>query len=114
MSGSISATTAMIIAAGVSAAGVGASVYEGQKASGNQQAALKQQTQATQTAEGNALSTERKNATAENMANQQTPDISSIMAKAAQAAKSGIGSTMLTGANGAGTGTLGGSTLLGK
>jgi hypothetical protein len=104
------------IAAGVGALGVGVSAYDGSKSSANQKQSLIQQTTATQTAEGNALSTERKNAVAANMATQQTPDVSTIMAQAAQAAKSGIGSTMLTGPGGVGTGTLGGGsgTLLGK
>lgn len=115
MAGSISATTAAIIAAGVGAAGVGASLYTGAKASDAQKAALVQQTNATQTAEGAALSTERKNATATNEATQQTPNISQIMANAAKMAQGGVGSTMLTGAGGAGAGTLGGGgTLLGK
>jgi hypothetical protein len=115
MAGSISATTVGLIAAGIGAAGVGASMYEGAKANGTQQAALKGQTTATETAESGALSTARKNATATNMVTQQTPDVSTIMANAAKAAKMGIGSTMLTGASGAGTGTLGGGgTLLGK
>lgn len=103
------------ISAGVGALGVGVSAYEGSKASANQKAALNQQTQATQTAEANSLSTERKNATAQNMADQQTPDVSTIMAQAAQAAQSGIGSTMLTGPGGV-TGGLnlgGGGTNLG-
>lgn len=104
------------IAAGVGALGVGVSAYDGSKANATQKQSLKNQTTATQTAEGNALSTERKNATAQNMADQQTPDISTIMAQAAQSAKAGVGSTMLTGPGGAPPGSLGGggSTLLGK
>lgn len=103
------------ISAGVGALGVGMSAYEGSKSSANQQAALTQQTQATQTAEANSLSTERKNATAQNMEDQQMPDVSTIMAQAATAAQSGVGSTMLTGPGGV-TGGLnlgGGSTSLG-
>lgn len=103
------------IAAGVGALGVGVSAYDGSKAAASQKQSLKNQTTATQTAEGNALSTERNNAVATNEATQQTPDVSTIMAQAAQAAKAGVGSTMLTGPGGAGPGTLGGGgTLLGK
>jgi hypothetical protein len=103
------------ISAGVAAAGVGVSAVEGAKSSANQKQSLIQQTTATQTAEANSLSTERKNAVATNQATQQTPDVSSIMAQAANSAKAGVGSTMLTGPGGAGTGTLGGGgTLLGK
>jgi anionic cell wall polymer biosynthesis LytR-Cps2A-Psr (LCP) family protein len=114
MAGSVSAVTATLIAAGVAAAGVGVSAYDGAKEQANQKKSLAEETQATQSSEANSLSTERKNATAENQANQQSPDTSAVMKAAANAAKTGIGSTMLTGSSGAGTGTLGGSTLLGK
>jgi hypothetical protein len=116
MAGSISATTLAIIGAAVGAAGVGSGLIEGHIASSNQQQALKNQTTATQTAEANALSTERKNETATNAANQKTPDVSDIMARAANASKMGAGSTMLTGSGGVGNGSLnlGKSTLLGS
>ena len=116
MAGSLSATTLALISAGVAAVGVGSSVYQGNKADQNQKAALKQQTTATQTAEANALSTERKNETATNAANQKAPDISAILSQAANASKVGVGSTMLTGSGGVSNSSLnlGKSTLLGS
>jgi hypothetical protein len=104
--------------AGLALAGVGTgvSVYNGVKSSDNQKTALKNQATATQTAEANALSTERKTETATNAANQKTPDISSILSQAANASKVGVGSTMLTGSGGVTPGSLnlGKSTLLGS
>ncbi len=96
--------------------GTAISAVDGAKANSNQQTALKNQTTATQTAEASALSTERKNATATNAANQQAPDISSILSQAANASKVGVGSTMLTGAGGVNNSSLnlGKSTLLGS
>jgi len=54
-------------------------------------------------AAASALSTQRKSETAQNAVNQQTPDVSSILARAATAGNSGMSSTM----------TLGKTTLLG-
>jgi len=51
MSGTISATTAALIAAGVGAAGVGTSIYEGQKSSDASAAATAAQQQAAQQAQ---------------------------------------------------------------
>jgi hypothetical protein len=110
-------TTAIAIAGlGVAGLGTGLAAYNGIKSNNNQQAALKNQTTATQTAEAASLSTERKNETATNAANQQTPDISSILTQAANASKVGVGSTMLTGPGGVGGGSLslGKPTLLGS
>jgi hypothetical protein len=111
------ATTAIAIASlGVAALGTGYGIYAGNKSADAQQKGLQLQTQATQQAEANALSTERKNQTSMNAANQKTPDISDIMARAAQASKGGVGSTMLTGSGGVNPGSinLGKSTLLGS
>ena len=101
---------------GVAAAGTGIAAYNGEKANSNQAAALKNQTTATQSAEANALSTERKNQTASNAVNQQAPDIASILSQAANQSKVGVGSTMLTGSGGVNTSSLnlGKSTLLGS
>lgn len=116
MAGSTAAT--WLALAGLAAAGVGTGVaaVNGAKANANQQASLKAQTTATQTAEASALSTERKNETATNAANQRTPDISSILSQAATQSKVGVGSTMLTGAGGVSNSNLnlGKSTLLGS
>ena len=107
MAGSVSAATLLAIG-GLAAGAVGTTVaaVNGAKSNSNQQAALKNQTTATQTAEANALSTERKNETATNAVNQQAPDISSILTQAANASKVGVGSTMLTGAGGVGNSSL--------
>ena len=104
------------IAAGVAAIGTGVSAYSGAQANAEQKKSLANQKTATDTAEANALSTERKNETATNAANQKVPDISDIMARASQLSKTGVGSTMLTGTGGVGSGslTLGKTSLLGS
>jgi 4-diphosphocytidyl-2C-methyl-D-erythritol kinase len=94
-------TTAIALASlGVAAIGTGVATYNGIQQNDAQKQGLKNQTTATQTAEANALSTERKNELVTNAANQKTPDISDILARAAQASKTGVGSTMLTGSGG--------------
>jgi hypothetical protein len=117
MAGSISAATAIALGSlAVAGVGTGVAAYNGVKSSDNQKAALKEQTTATQSAEAASLSTERKNETATNAANQQAPDVSAILSQAANASKVGVGSTMLTGAGGVGNSSLnlGKSTLLGS
>jgi uncharacterized protein HemX len=105
----------MVASAVVSAVGVGASIYEGNKSSANQQAALRAQNTAQDKAEANSLSTSRKSAVAENEANQKTPDVASILARAQQMGNKGQSSTMLTGPGGVTSGmSLGKSTLLGS
>lgn len=110
-------TTALAIASlGVAAVGTGVGIYSGMKSSDAQSQSLRNQTTATQKAEASSLSTERKNETATNAANQKTPDVSDILSRAAQASKGGAGSTMLTGSGGVGSGTLnlGKTSLLGS
>lgn len=104
-----------ITSAVVAAGSLGYSVYNGQQQEGAQQTALKKQNTAQQTATAAALSTERKGEIAQGAANQQTPDVSSILARAATTGK-GLGSTMLTGPGGVDTSglNLGKSTLLGS
>jgi hypothetical protein len=117
MAGSISATTALALATlGVGAAGTGAAIYQGAKSASRQKQALQNQTTATEQAESGAFSTERQNQTATNAANMKQPNIADIMARAAQASKGGVGSTMLTGPGGVNPGSLslGKSTLLGS
>ena len=117
MTGSISAGTMIALASlGVAAAGTGMSAYQGSQAAAKQKQSLQNQTTATEKAEGQALSTERQNMTATNAANQKTPNIADIMARAAAAAKGGVGSTMLTGPGGVSPGnlTLGKTSLLGS
>lgn len=115
MAGSISATTIGLIAAGVGAAGVGAGVYSGMKQSDAQNAALKKQNTAEQTATSAALSTQRQGEIAQGDANKKAPDIAGILQRAA-ATGNGLGTTMLTGPTGVNNGglNLGGSTLLGS
>jgi hypothetical protein len=100
MAGTISATTAALIAAGVGAAGVGAGLYTGAKQAQGQQKALALQKTGQQQAVQSALSTERQGAIAQNAANMKAPDILSILQRAALASKAGVGSTMLTGPGG--------------
>lgn len=112
-------TTAGIIAGIGAAAGLGGTVYgivNGQKTAATQQTALKNQNTAQQTAEASSLSTERQAANAQNAANAKTPDVASILKRAATAGNAGQSSTMLTGAGGVNPGTLnlGKTTLLGS
>jgi len=117
MSGAISAST-IIAAIGASAA-VGSTIYgikSGQDQAEVQQQSLKNQQTAQQKAEASALSTQRQAQTAQNAANQKTPDISSILQRAATVGSNGLTSTMLTGPTGVDTSSLdlGKSTLLGR
>lgn len=116
MAGSISATTATLIAAGVAAGSAGYSIYNGQQQEGQQKKALASQNKAQQQAQASALSTERQGAVAENAANQQKPNLSAILARAAQMGNNGISSTMLTGPAGVPGANLnlGKQTLLGS
>jgi len=114
MSGAIVAAT---IAS--AAAGIGSTIYgikSGQDQAAVQQKALKNQTTAQQTAEANTLSTQRKSEQAQNAANQKTPDVASILQRAATAGNAGQSSTMLTGPGGINPGSLslGKTTLLGQ
>lgn len=116
MSGAISATTIAAVAS--AAAGVGSLAYgivQGQSQQNAQDKALKQQKGAQQQAEAETLSQRRASETAQNAANKKTPDISSIIARAAQSGASGVSGTMLTGPSGVNQSSLnlGKSTLLG-
>ncbi len=116
MSGGASAATIAGIVGATAAVGSTAyGIYAGQKQQGEQQQALARQTQAQQTAEANALSTERKSEVAQNAANQKVPDVTAILRRAATMGNAGIGSTMLTGPTGVNTSSLslGKNTLLG-
>lgn len=100
------------------AAAVGGTTYgivNGQKQDAVQQQALASQNTAQQKAEANSLSTERNAAVAQNAANQQMPNVASILARAAQMGNQGLSSTMLTGPGGVTSGMpLAKSTLLGS
>lgn len=108
------ATIGALVGAGVGAVGTGFAVKQGMDAQGQQQDALKRQTTAQQQAQSAALSTQRQSAIAQGAANQITPDVTSILKRAATVG-TGASSTMLTGTGGVNPGTLnlGKSTLLG-
>lgn len=115
MSGAITlGTIAAISTAAIGAGSLAYGIVNGQNQQSTQEAELKKQTTAQQTATAAALSTERRNAIAEGAANQQTPNVSSILQRAATSGK-GPSSTMLTGPGGVDTSSLnlGKSTLLG-
>lgn len=116
MSGGMSAGAFTMAALGAAAGlgGTGYGIYNGQRQDAAQKKSLAQQTTAQQQAEATSLSTERQAAVASNAANQQTPNISAILARAATMGNSGLSSTMLTGPGGVTSGlNLGKNTLLG-
>lgn len=116
----MSGPTAALVIAGIgAAAAVGSTaygIYNGQKQQATQKQALANQNQAQQQAEANALSTERKSEVAQDAANQQKPDVTAILKRAATMGNAGLSSTMLTGPTGVSTGNLnlGKTTLLGS
>lgn len=115
MTCAISVGTAIALGSlAVGAGGLGYGIYSGEKQQGAQDAALKKQNTAEQTATAAALSTERNSEIAQGAANQKTPDIVSILRRAA-AGGAGASSTMLTGPSGVNPSalTLGKTTLLG-
>lgn len=79
------------------ALGAGASIYGSEKSAAGQRKALRAQEQAQKKAESQALDQKRQSAQEMNKANAKTPDISSIMATAMGASKSGSASTLLSG-----------------
>lgn len=90
-------------------------IVSGSNNNAAQKKALAAQTTAQQTAVANSLSTERNAAVASNAANQQTPNVSAILRRAATMGSSGLSSTMLTGPGGVTGGlNLGKTTLLGS
>jgi hypothetical protein len=117
MSGAITLSTiAAIASAGVAAGGLAYGIKSGSDQSNAQDQALKRQKAAQVTAEQNAVSQARKSDTAQNAANQKTPDIASILQRASQSGKAGMNSTMLTGTSGIDPTqlNLGKTTLLGS
>jgi hypothetical protein len=116
MSGAITlGTIAAVVGAGAAVGSTAYGIYNGQKQQATQKKALASQTTAQQTAEANALSTERKSEVAQNSANQQTPNVAAILARAATMGNQGVSSTMLTGPGGVNSGmSLGKATLLGS
>jgi uncharacterized protein HemX len=103
---------ALAIGAGVAAAGLGVSIYQGQAQKSNAKNSLDAQKSAQNDAANRARSQQRSSEEAQNMANRKEPDIASIMEKAS---KQGVASTMLTGARGSpSAGALGKTTMLGS
>ena len=101
-------TIALIAGAAALAAGTGYSIYEGERTAGAQEKAQRLSMAETQ-------KTARAADEATNRANQKRPNANAILAAAQQAAKGGMGGTLLTGPQGVNPGemSLGKSTLLG-
>ena len=101
-------TAAAIIGAAALAASTGYSVYEGERSATAQN---RSQRQALADSRATAQSADEAN----NRANQKRPNANAILASAQQAAKGGMGGTLLTGPQGVNPGemSLGKSTLLG-
>ena len=99
--------TAAILGA-VAAAGMGYSIYEGERSATAQN---RSQRQALANSRAAAQSADEAN----NRANQKRPNANAILDSAQQAAKGGMGGTLLTGPQGVSPGemSLGKSTLLG-
>ena len=92
----------------IAATGTGYSIYEGERTADMQR---RSQRQALADAKATAQSADEAN----NRANQKRPNANAILAAAQQAAKGGMGGTLLTGPQGVGSDelSLGKSTLLG-
>ena len=92
----------------VAAAGTGYSMYQGERTADMQKRAQRQALAGSRAA---AKAADEAN----NRANQKRPNANAILAAAQQAAKGGMGGTLLTGPQGANLGemSLGKSTLLG-
>ena len=107
----MAATTATVLAGAalaIAASGTGYSIYEGERNANMQDRA---QRQARADAKAAAQAADEAN----NRANQKRPNANAILAAAQQAAKGGMGGTLLTGPQGVNPGemSLGKSTLLG-
>lgn len=101
-------TAAAIVGAIAMAANTGYTIYEGERSATAQN---RSQRQALAASRATAQSADEAN----NRANQKRPNANAILAAAQQAAKGGVGGTLLTGPQGVNTGelSLGKSTLLG-
>ena len=101
-------TAAAIIGAAALAASTGYSIYEGERSATAQN---RSQRQALAASRATAQSADEAN----NRVNQKRPNTNSILAAAQQAARGGMGGTMLTGPQGVSSSelSLGKSTLLG-
>jgi hypothetical protein len=101
-------TAAAIVGAIALAANTGYTIYKGERAANMQD-------DAQRLSMAEAQKTARAADEATNRANQKRPNANAILAAAQQAAKGGVGGTLLTGPQGVNTGelSLGKSTLLG-
>ena len=101
-------TAAAIIGAAALAASTGYSIYEGERSATAQKRAQRQ-------ALANSRATAQSADEANNRANQKRPNANATLAAAQQAARGGMGGTMLTGPQGVSSSelSLGKSTLLG-
>ena len=92
----------------IAATGTGYSIYEGERNANMQDRSQRQ-------ALANSRAAARAADEANNRANQKRPNANAILASARQAARGGMGSTLLTGPQGVNPGelSLGKSTLLG-
>ena len=82
-------------------------IYTGEKQASAQKKSLRRQREAQQTAETRQASQQKQSMMAEAKANQKKPNIASLLSKERLRSAQGPGSTMLTGAGGAGPMTLG-------
>jgi hypothetical protein len=105
-----------ITAAGTGIAGTIIGAKQAGAASDAQDKALKAQEQAQKQAQAQTVADARRSDTANNEASKKTPDVSAILARAAQSGKAGLTGTMLTGPMGVSPNSLslGKSTLLGS
>jgi hypothetical protein len=108
-----------LIAAIGAAAGIGGTIVaakSGADQNAAQQKALQNQKNAQAQAEADTLSNQRRSETAQNAVNAKTPDVASILSRAAQSGKAGVNGTMLTGPTGIDPTqlNLGKATLLGS
>ena len=100
MSGVTLGTVALATLAGAAVVGTGYSIYAGEQQKSAQKDALNQQRDAQAKAEASALKQEKTAEETMNKSLAKKPDASAILSQSEQAGKSGVGSTMLTGAAG--------------
>lgn len=84
---------------GIASAGIAGimGAKQSSAASDAQKQALKAQEQAQKQAQAQTVADARRSDTANNEASKKTPDVSAILARAAQSGKAGLTGTMLTG-----------------
>ena len=93
-------SAALAVMAAATVAATGYSIYSGEQQKKAQGEALNQQREAQNKAEASALKQEKSAEEATNRSLAKKPDTGAILSAAEQASKTGVGSTMLTGAQG--------------